>query len=269
MLRFPPRRILVAVEFSKASQFAWEAAQEIAGRFCATLEAVWCIEPVAAEMTALRGLSRKSGYRAEGLRRLRARLGPGVRLHAVNGDPARTLRRLARERFYDLIVVGTHRRSDLMHWVDGSVAEAVVRAAPCPVLVVPRAWRTPRRVLAPVTAAAYAHLGLQAAAVVARAYKGRLAMLEAVSKPELGPAATKRMGLQFERLAAPLRLLVRPELDVRVGKPVEMILRGGRFSDLTVLVAHRKSLLGDTVLGTTVERVLRHCRHPVLAIPSP
>ena len=32
------------------------------------------------------------------LKRLRARLGPGARLHAVNGDPVPALRRLARER---------------------------------------------------------------------------------------------------------------------------------------------------------------------------
>lgn len=37
---------------------------------------------------------------------------------------------------YDLIVIGTHGRTGLSHVVMGSVAEKVVRHAPCPVLVV-------------------------------------------------------------------------------------------------------------------------------------
>ena len=36
----------------------------------------------------------------------------------------------------DLIVIGTHGRSGLMHVLMGSVAERIVRKAPCPVLTV-------------------------------------------------------------------------------------------------------------------------------------
>ena len=43
MLRFPPRRILVAVEFSKESLYAWQAAKAISEGFGSSLEAVWCI----------------------------------------------------------------------------------------------------------------------------------------------------------------------------------------------------------------------------------
>lgn len=266
MLRFPPRRILVAVEFSKESLYAWHAAKAIAERYGAVLEAVWCIDPAATAMTGL--LTRASGYRAEGLKRLRARLGPGARLHAVNGDPIAALRRLARGRVCDLLVMGTSRRPGIERWVQGSVAEAVVRGAPCPVLIVPRAWRSPRQILAPVYEAAYAHRGLLAAAVVARAYKGRLTMLEVVADRAQEPAAEKRMRTQAARLPAAVIRDLRPEFEVRIGNPVREILRAARSRDLIILVAHRKSLLGDMVLGTTVERVLRHSRLPVLAIPS-
>jgi len=268
MLRFPPRRILVAVEFSKASLHAWEAAKEIAARFGASLEAVWCIESAVVELSGLTALPRRPGYRAEGLRRLRARLGPGARVRAVDGDPSFALRRLARDRACDLIVMGSHRRSGLVRWVLGSTAEAVVHGAPCPVLVVPRAWRAPRWILAPVHGAAYARRGLLAAAVLARAYKGRLTMLEVAPNPESRLYTVKSVSERAEKLPAAVLRDVKPELEVRVGKPVEEILRAERDRDLVVLVAHRKSLLGDMVLGTTVERVLRHSRLPVLAIPS-
>ena len=42
----------------------------------------------------------------------------------------------ARELDIDLIVIGTHGRSGLMHVLMGSVAERIVRKAPCPVLTV-------------------------------------------------------------------------------------------------------------------------------------
>lgn len=52
------------------------------------------------------------------------------------GRPADTIVRLARERNVDLIVMATHGRTGLEHVVMGSVAEKVVRLAPCPVLTV-------------------------------------------------------------------------------------------------------------------------------------
>jgi nucleotide-binding universal stress UspA family protein len=52
------------------------------------------------------------------------------------GPPADTIVRLARERGADLIVMGTHGRTGLQHALLGSVAEKVVRLAPCPVLTV-------------------------------------------------------------------------------------------------------------------------------------
>jgi nucleotide-binding universal stress UspA family protein len=42
----------------------------------------------------------------------------------------------ARDESIDLIVMGTHGRGPFSHLLMGSVAERVVRAAPCPVLTV-------------------------------------------------------------------------------------------------------------------------------------
>ena len=46
-------------------------------------------------------------------------------MHELSSDPS-----------YDLAVIGTHGRTGLKHVLLGSVAERVVRHAPCPVLVV-------------------------------------------------------------------------------------------------------------------------------------
>jgi nucleotide-binding universal stress UspA family protein len=50
------------------------------------------------------------------------------------GDPASEIVRLAEEEHAEMIVMGTHGRTGLRRLLMGSVAEAVVRRATCPVL---------------------------------------------------------------------------------------------------------------------------------------
>jgi len=54
----------------------------------------------------------------------------------VGGDPATGILNVARQVGADLIVMGTHGRTGVKHWVLGSVAERVVRESPVPVLTV-------------------------------------------------------------------------------------------------------------------------------------
>ena len=54
----------------------------------------------------------------------------------IEGLPFQTILDTAHARGVDLIVMGTHGRTGLTHVLMGSVAEKVVRLAPCPVLVV-------------------------------------------------------------------------------------------------------------------------------------
>jgi nucleotide-binding universal stress UspA family protein len=63
---------------------------------------------------------------------------PGVTIYPeVNeGTPFEAIIRFAREKNIDLIVMGTHGHTGLVHMLMGSVAEKVVRKAPCPVLTV-------------------------------------------------------------------------------------------------------------------------------------
>ena len=58
--------------------------------------------------------------------------------HVAQGVPADQIVQLASDLDADLIVVGTHGRRGVKRLMLGSIAERVVRLAPCPVLVVPR-----------------------------------------------------------------------------------------------------------------------------------
>ena len=59
-----------------------------------------------------------------------------VERRLLAGDHADAIIRLAETENVDMIVMGTHGRRGLTRLLMGSVAEAVVRAAPCPVLTV-------------------------------------------------------------------------------------------------------------------------------------
>jgi nucleotide-binding universal stress UspA family protein len=77
---------------------------------------------------------------ARALEKLEARavaLGaPVVRVESRTGAPADAILECARTGGFDLVVLGTHGRSGLRRVILGSVAEAVLRRAPCPVLTV-------------------------------------------------------------------------------------------------------------------------------------
>ena len=62
--------------------------------------------------------------------------GISVEARFVDGDPATEIVRIAREEEVALIAMGTHGRTGVRRVLMGSVAEQVLRRAPCPVLTV-------------------------------------------------------------------------------------------------------------------------------------
>src|SRR5262249_33247405 len=68
------------------------------------------------------------------LRKIQAPAEVRVEHRLAEGDAAAEILRVARETNCDLVVMGTHGRKGLGRLLMGSVAEQVVRKAPCPVL---------------------------------------------------------------------------------------------------------------------------------------
>jgi nucleotide-binding universal stress UspA family protein len=73
----------------------------------------------------------------------------------AEGDPATEILKVAEEKHCDLIVMGTHGWTGLNRLLMGSVAEKVVRKAPCPVLTI----KTPFPIEETVTGPAVESLG--------------------------------------------------------------------------------------------------------------
>lgn len=76
-----------------------------------------------------------------------------VQRFLLEGDPAEEIIRFAKETMCDLIVMGTHGRTGLGRLLMGSVAETVMRRAPCPVLTVKEAVPFAESITAPQPAA--------------------------------------------------------------------------------------------------------------------
>ena len=140
--------ILVATDFSVDSNSALAYALALAKTIPATVHVVhvvdnplaagiWSSEVYTSEITGLQiNLVRDAEKQLRDA--LRAIDRPGVKITSEvrTGRPAATIVECARDHASDLVVVGSHGRTGLAHLVMGSVAEHVVRHAPCPVLVI-------------------------------------------------------------------------------------------------------------------------------------
>jgi nucleotide-binding universal stress UspA family protein len=137
------KKICCAIDFSESSRLALEQAAELAGGVGAELTLVHVHTPPShAAVDVLTGAPEGASVAARELEKLltgwRADAervsGRAARIALLSGDPAEQIVRFARESGSDLVVVGTHGRRGLRRLVLGSVAERVLRAAPCPVL---------------------------------------------------------------------------------------------------------------------------------------
>jgi len=143
-MRYDWKWIACAVDFSEPSRAAMEQAASLAKEHGASLVLVNVFQPppaVATDMidspAAFEALASEAEtllatWRDEAQRAC----GSEVFIRRLVGEPAGALVKLARGGAVDLLVLGTHGRRGLAHLVLGSVAERVVREAPCSVLVV-------------------------------------------------------------------------------------------------------------------------------------
>jgi nucleotide-binding universal stress UspA family protein len=142
------KNVLVATDFSEPSDAAVNYGRELARAFGARLTVLHVVDNAFATTVGVDGyfanlpeiqhdIEEASRKQIEALltdedrRELHARP-----ILVTSTAPAVTIATYANESKADLIVMGTHGRGGLAHMFMGSVAEKVVRLAPCPVLTV-------------------------------------------------------------------------------------------------------------------------------------
>lgn len=139
--------VLVATDFSDASESALDYGRELTRTFGARLHLLHVVEtalmfvgPESAGIDFARLQSDLESGAEEKLKRIitmedREQL-KAVTTVRTGSSPAFEIANFARMEGIDIIVMGTHGRGVMAHLLMGSVAEKVVRIAPCPVLTV-------------------------------------------------------------------------------------------------------------------------------------
>jgi nucleotide-binding universal stress UspA family protein len=187
----------------------------------------------------------------------------------------------------DLVVMGTHGRRGLQRLLIGSVAEEVLRTAPCPVLTVragdeqPSAWNV-RNILAPVDFSDASLQAVKHTKELALTYGAQITLLHAVEEV-MYPSA---YGLEMADVPGPevidrvengLAELAREEIgyehvvvDSAIGYAPSTILDYAEDNDvdLIVIATHGRSGIERLLLGSVTERVVRRASVPVFVVKS-
>jgi nucleotide-binding universal stress UspA family protein len=146
------KKVLVPVDFSDTSDVALRYGKALAGAFGASLHVIhvvhepyaqpWAVEAYGFSMATLQeDWIKEANTKLESVLTADDRRALKATATTILGHPVSEILRFATDERIELIVMGTHGRGPLGHMVMGSVAERVVRHAPCPVLTVHEAER--------------------------------------------------------------------------------------------------------------------------------
>jgi nucleotide-binding universal stress UspA family protein len=282
------RNILVATDFSPASELALNYALAIARRYESHVYVVHAIRPDLYTLTPPEAAGGMADLVHQAAEQEMAHLLISGRLREVphqavieEGDVWSVLSGLTTRHDADLIVLGTHGRTGFERMFLGSVAERVFRLSPRPVLTVgPRVGKEPpsevelKRIIYATDFSPASRRGLPYALSLAQEHQASLTMLHVVENiDELSPETIARLREFFtERLQSLLPpgsdLWCYPEFVVSFGSPVERVLEvvEARNADLLVLGIRG----GGAVLGhlppAKAYRIVCQASCPVLTV---
>jgi nucleotide-binding universal stress UspA family protein len=186
----------------------------------------------------------------------------------------------------DLVIMGSHGQGAREGWSIGSVADQVVRGAPCAVLLLPASaagrGATPafRRVLCATDFSGPSRTAVVYGAGLAAASGGELLMLHVMEwfpeanscqplvAPEYGMDLSEDARDRLAQAAPEDARIARREMLVTAGRPHREILRLARQRnvDLIVLGVHARRAVDRRLPGTTISHVLRAASCPVLTV---
>jgi nucleotide-binding universal stress UspA family protein len=198
------------------------------------------------------------------------------------GNVAEQLAEIAAEGDTRFIVITSHGRSGLRRLVQGSVADALLRTSPVPVLVVRAGERVTglSRILVTVDGSETGERALGPARELAAAAKAQLHVLRAVNPigeiawagigpaPDLGEV-TRSMS---EAALAYMRQIAKPGevSEVQYGRPLDVVIEYARDKkcDVIVMATHGRGGVVRLALGSTTDAVVRAADRPVLVVPA-
>jgi nucleotide-binding universal stress UspA family protein len=279
------KNILFATDFEALASRALQFAAALAHRYEAKLYTAHVIPRVAYAYARPESMERilKEAYDYAGYE-LNQIIGPlrhrGCSCEALlaDGDPGQVITALAESHEADLIVVGTGSREGFGKLLLGSVAEEIIREAPCPVLTVgPHVATDPSAGFQSIVCATDFSPGSVRAALfglsLAREYNAHLTLVHVVadtlkSSPHLAMEVTERQLralLPFEP-----ELQHEPQMVVETGPVAERILSiaDELSADLAAIGARGVGTFAQTAshFGSIAHKVVSHAACPVITV---
>jgi nucleotide-binding universal stress UspA family protein len=285
-------RILCPVDFSEFSSRALEHAVALAGHFAARVDLLHVVPsavspsgggsfPARSELLQYAGLELR---RCAGLA-VQSRI--SVQTDLREGEPWRQIEAAAASLPADLVVMGTHGRAGFEHFLLGSVAEKVLRRAPCPVLTVGLGSQPPQpsglfnRILCATDLSETSTATVALALSLAEEQQAELTLLHVLEGLQLYQHAPELEGLRRQlQDAASEQLAAAVAAEARQWCSVRQLVKPGRAhheilkvaaeaeADLIVMGASGQGSLGRMLFGSTSQGVVRAAHCPVLTVRS-
>jgi len=144
---FEPKKILVPTDFSEFSDKALESAVDVAKKENATIEFLhvisviqtcsvdYCFDQQTLDMLEKNSINASMDQMKKEIDRVPGASSVQIETVIRKGTPYEEILNEQKEKKIDLIVIGSHGKTGLIHHLMGSVAERVMRGAKCPVLL--------------------------------------------------------------------------------------------------------------------------------------
>lgn len=231
------KNILFLTDFSEASETALAYAKGIARHFGAQVYPAHACDPIvlteASADEVLTAIEENARQQLTLLARKNALTGTPL---FVRGSVEDAVPRWIDEHGIDLIVMGTHGRRGLKHFLLGSVAETIFRSATCPVLTVgPHVTVRPyqdfkaEKILVPTDLGRHAEFAMQYALSVAEENRAQISFmhvlpLEEVFQHDCRPMVDAAFKKLQKLIPDDAKQWCEPELKIEVGDPVKELL---------------------------------------------
>ena len=210
-----------------------------------------------------------------------------IETQVLVGRVARSILEYAQEKEIDLIVMSSHGRSGVSRWIYGSMAEKVLRNAPCAkVIIHPQVITEPfsiKRILVPLDGSSIAEQALEPGLELAKAMSAELIFLRVMTEPQIlkqpGPgwpgldaimdAAEQEANSYLQGVDAAVGDSPVPTASqTATGLAGEVIIdiADGQQVDLIVMCSHGRSGIERLVFGSVAEKVLHGANCVTLVI---
>jgi nucleotide-binding universal stress UspA family protein len=175
----------------------------------------------------------------------------------------------------DLLVVGSRGRNPLIGLLLGSVSQACLKMARCPVVVVREQAEPPEPVGRVIVGVDASEPSRRALHIAAREADVRGAVLHAIHAVYWDQPGVELAAPATKQLVGWGKDLLKRELDgtgvtarpvVLTGHPSDVLVRHSKHADLLVLGSRGHSRVAGLFLGSTADRCARHASCPVLVV---